>query len=160
MDAATESMGNTQSYALAALQAALYHLQGIRLFLETPSLARKLYQLLLSPNVTVVRQTLELLVVLCTFADTGVTMIKEAAGDPKVRGQEDQFASLVHKLKSGDLDTQVFSLCLINSLIAGTPADQFEFFVEQLHNDLGLLDILKVRTECWLVDWPGGSDLC
>ena len=84
-----------------------------------------------------------MLVLLCTFDEKGVTQVKEVAQDPKCRGGEGDFALLVNKLESGDLDTQVFSLSLINTLIAGTTEGQAEF-IELINGKLGLEQTIRV----------------
>ena len=103
--------------------------------METTDLVSKLYRLLSSGIVSVSRQTLELLVLICTFDEKGAEKLKlvakEDSGEP--------FSVVVQLLESGDLDTQVNSLVLMNSILASSGED-----IQTIVNDLKLQDVLKV----------------
>ena len=139
-----DSHGNTQSYCLGALCNIINHLQGMNVLLNSQENLKYLYSLVHSNTLSVCRQTLELLISACTFDEKAGIKIYDAAKSIANEKDEVPFQFLVKLVSSGDLDTQVNSLTLINTLLQTAAEEQRKEMQDYLEDQLSLRDILKV----------------
>jgi len=150
LDIAMTTTGNTQSYSLAALHVLLSHLNGLG-DLITPELIKKLYTLTSAPQVGVVRHVLEILVFICTFEESGGSKIRQEVKLLSEESNEVPYTKLSSLVKSGDLDTQINALTLINSLWAScnsdTEKDEFKVLLETKLEFSNLLSNLRTESE-------------
>ena len=139
-----KSTGNTQGYCLGALCNSLSRLQGMNVLLNSPDILKFLYGLIYSNTLSVCRQSLELLCAACTFDEKAGIKIYDAAKSLGEERGEVPFQFLVELVSSGDLDTQINSLTLINTLLQTAGEEQRKEMQEHLEENLSLRDILKV----------------
>ena len=109
-----KSSGNTKSYGLGALQLTLYYLSGIQIYLQINDIIDKIFNFLDESNgITVNRQVLELLILFTTLHHKfSIKLFNYMQNNPS-KG----FNTIFLLIKSGDINTQLFSLTLINSLL-------------------------------------------
>lgn len=115
--------GNTQAYALIALRSTMVYVSGMEQLLEDPDLIRQLYDLLATEkrqNINVQRNTLELLFILCNYSTSAFPLINNAAFQRANETSKPPYENLIGLLTSGDLDIQMNTLTLLNSLLNST----------------------------------------
>jgi len=121
------AVGNTQAYALTALRSTMVYVSGMEQLVEEPELIHQLYDLLAAEkrqNLTVQRNTLELLFIFCNYTTSAFALINNAAFHKANESNKPPYEDLISLLTSGDLDTQMNTLTLLNSLLnTATPPE-------------------------------------
>jgi hypothetical protein len=112
--------GNTQGYGLTALRCLMGYFSGLQEMMSHPDFIEMLFSLVNPQTVAqVCRQAIELLFVLCNF--DGFALVHRAAkNNARVKGKE-AYSDVIALLGSGDIETQVNALTLINSLLENAP---------------------------------------
>eukprot|EP00004_Rigifila_ramosa_P028834 TRINITY_DN993_c0_g1_i1.p1 TRINITY_DN993_c0_g1~~TRINITY_DN993_c0_g1_i1.p1 ORF type:complete len:956 (-),score=265.30 TRINITY_DN993_c0_g1_i1:45-2483(-) len=122
--------GNVQAYALQALRETLSYVSGMEAFLSTPDLVERLFSLVSSSSNTLVsRVSVELLFVVCAYDATeetnkgrGFTLVHNAAKFTAKSAGQEPYENVVSLFESsGDLDTQINAITLLNILIRKSP---------------------------------------
>eukprot|EP01133_Synstelium_polycarpum_P007633 gene7633-8929_t len=144
----TQSKGNTQTYALAALRACLEYVSGMDVFTKTPALIKQLFSLVDSSVVGVQRGALELLFVLCNFRrEEGFNSIHHAAKSTARASNKKPYANIIRLLDSGDLETKINAFTLLNVMLDTCPAPEKIDKLVRAWGDQGLHDKLRTLTD-------------
>ncbi|EGG17364.1 actin binding protein [Cavenderia fasciculata] len=144
LDIITKSHGNTQSYALTALRCFMGYHSGLDEVMSRPQLIDRLYSLTASTVLaSVCRQSLELLFVVCNF--DGYSLVHRAAKNAAVADQSLPYQSLISLLTSGDMETQLNTLTLLNCLLENAPNPRKVRKLLSGWKALGIVKILKAQ---------------
>eukprot|EP00727_Mastigamoeba_balamuthi_P010431 m51a1_g601 hypothetical protein (1062) ;mRNA; r:75000-78578 len=115
--------GNTQSYGLTALRCLMGYFSGLQEMMAHPDFVERLMALVdPSTLASVCRQAMELLFVICNF--DGFTLVHKAAKNTARAKGKEPYDAVVQLLGSGDIETQVNALTLINSLLDNCPPEK------------------------------------
>ena len=160
--------GNTQGYGLAALRALMGYVSGTQELMSHADFIEMLFSLV-TPSVLaqVCRQAMELLFVVCNLTGNDPDQVAGAAGaraggqggsingfelvhtaaknSARARGQK-VYQSVVQLLASGDIDTQLNALTLINSLLDNAP-ERKQTKLLATFKSYGIDDVLKDQTK-------------
>ena len=137
--------GNTQGYGLAALRALMGYVSGMEELMSHADFIEMLFSLV-TPSVLaqVCRQAMELLFAVCNF--DGFELVHTGAkNSARARGQK-VYASVVELLASGDIETQVNALTLINSLLDNAP-EKKQTKLLAMFKSYGIDDVLRGQTK-------------
>lgn len=113
---------------------------------NSPLVLEKLVGLLWNTNVQMYRNALALLFVLVQFLDQGFDLLDDTVRDIAVQNGEKPYKKVVLLLKSGDLDSQINALTLINVMLNHAPTSfKKRRLIDELE-EAGLLTILNNET--------------
>ncbi|EFA85496.1 actin binding protein [Heterostelium album PN500] len=142
LDVIVKSHGNTQAYCLTALRCFMGFHSGLDEVMSRPQIIDKLYSLV-SPSVItgVCRQSIELLFVVCNF--DGFSLVHRAAKNHALETNLPAYTTLVNLLASGDIETQVNTITLLNCLLDNAPNPRKVEKLLTRWKALGIVKILK-----------------
>eukprot|EP00002_Diphylleia_rotans_P021981 TRINITY_DN4293_c0_g1_i1.p1 TRINITY_DN4293_c0_g1~~TRINITY_DN4293_c0_g1_i1.p1 ORF type:complete len:1072 (-),score=269.95 TRINITY_DN4293_c0_g1_i1:143-3358(-) len=137
--------GSTQAYGLQALRSIMVYESALSKFTDTRELTEKLLPLLESKTTSVTRQALELLIVICD--NCGFKLIHDAIKCTARYAGLEPYESFISLLGSGDLDTKVNCLTLMNALLHRAPNRQKATKLQRRWEKLGLLGRLRQNND-------------
>eukprot|EP01105_Mastigella_eilhardi_P019924 TRINITY_DN4711_c0_g1_i1.p1 TRINITY_DN4711_c0_g1~~TRINITY_DN4711_c0_g1_i1.p1 ORF type:complete len:1114 (-),score=336.68 TRINITY_DN4711_c0_g1_i1:49-3315(-) len=139
------SEGNMQGYGLMAIRGFMGYYSGLQEIAENPAFIEVLMNLVDHRTVApVCRQAIELLFVICNF--DGFALIHKAAkSTAKAKGKE-PYSDVVAALSSGDIETQVNALILVNSLLDNCPPAKLLDMLSSFKK-LGIDNVLKEQKQ-------------
>ncbi|KNC53913.1 uncharacterized protein AMSG_09552 [Thecamonas trahens ATCC 50062] len=173
MNIVSATDGNTQSYALNALRAAMGYVTGIKEVFDDPALVTQLFELVEQDfseesSITVPRSALALLIVLTATASNfgldGFELITRAAVTAAERSNSVPYKCLAEFLQPGDVETNINALMLINTMLSLAPSEEERAeLVEKLEVFGASKELAKqaeqVRFKSWRVQSERYQDL-
>ena len=157
MNIVSETDGNTQSYALTALRAAMGYVSGIKEVFDDPSLVTQLFELVEQDfseesSITVPRNALALLIVLTATASdfglNGFELITRAAVTAAERSPNSvPYKCLVDFIRPGDVETNINALMLINTILALSPSEEARAELVEIFESFGASRELSAQAE-------------
>eukprot|EP00028_Trichosphaerium_sp_Am-I-7-wt_P009750 CAMPEP_0168526838 /NCGR_PEP_ID=MMETSP0405-20121227/12229_1 /TAXON_ID=498012 /ORGANISM="Trichosphaerium sp, Strain Am-I-7 wt" /LENGTH=984 /DNA_ID=CAMNT_0008549803 /DNA_START=13 /DNA_END=2970 /DNA_ORIENTATION=- len=143
LDVISTSFGSTQSYALAALIASMGYVSGLESVISEPELVAKLFNLVSSPALNVVRNALELLLVIGNVSQD-FNLLHGASMRNAAQTGRKPYSEVIQLLETGgDLECTLNAFTLLNVVLVECPERSLRKHLIQEWDRQGLTDRLR-----------------